>query len=329
MSAEALAQVLRPIQNIFQPGDFPDLLVGLGSPDDAAVWRLDEDRALVATTDFFTPIVDDAYDYGAIAAANALSDVYAMGGQPFLALNVAALPPDLPTEVSAEILRGGAEKTSQAGVIIAGGHTIQDQEPKYGLIVLGFVDPARMLTKGGAQIGDRLVLSKPIGFGTVTTALKEGKANPADVSEAVDWMVRLNKTASELAQEFYLRAGTDITGFGLLGHSVEVAEASHVGLRLSFRKVPVIKSAWYYAEAWIFPGGSSDNRLYFGDRVKFDPEINEVSQMLMFDAQTSGGLLLCVAAEKIDAFMVRANELDQPMWEIGEVVEGDGIEVVP
>ena len=167
------------------------MLVGLGDPDDAAVWRLDEDRALVATTDFFTPVVDDPYDYGAIAAANALSDVYAMGGQPFLALNVAALPPNLPVNISSEILRGGAEKALEAGVVLAGGHTIQDQEPKYGLIVLGFVHPEKMISKGGAKPGDILVLSKPIGFGTVTTAIKSGFATDEETQEVIKWMTIL------------------------------------------------------------------------------------------------------------------------------------------
>ena len=228
---------------MFDPADYPDLLVGLGDPDDAAVWRLDETRALVATTDFFTPVVDDPYDYGAIAAANALSDVYAMGGQPFLALNMVALPPDLPAEMIAEILRGGAEMASMAGAAIAGGHTIQDKEPKYGLFVLGLVDPARMLTKGGVRPGDALVLSKPLGFGTTTTALKREMADPADVAEAVGWMKRLNRQASQLAVEFGLRGGTDVTGYSLLGHSYEMAQASGVGLRFSFGRIPFTRGA--------------------------------------------------------------------------------------
>ncbi len=319
--------MLRPIQGIFAPGDYPDLLVGLGDPDDAAVWRLDDGRALVATTDFFTPVVDDAYDYGAIAAANALSDVYAMGGQPFLALNVAALPPDLPPELISEILRGGAEKVREAGVVIAGGHSIQDKEPKYGLIVLGFVDPARMLTKGGARAGDILVLSKPLGFGTTTTALKQGKADPADVSEVVGWMKRLNRTAAELALEFGLRGGTDITGFSLLGHALEMAQASGVGLRLDFEKIPLTSGARRYAADFIFPGGASDNRLYFGPQVRFAPGIDEASRMLLFDPQTSGGLLLSVPAGSLEALLCRAEELEQPLWPVGEVVEGEGIEV--
>jgi selenide,water dikinase len=299
----------------------------VGDPDDAAVWRLEEGRALVATTDFFTPVVDDPYDYGAIAAANALSDVYAMGGKPFLALNVAALPPDLPREMSAAILRGGAEMARQAGVVIAGGHTIQDKEPKYGLIVLGFVDPDRMLTKGGARPGDRLLLSKPLGFGVTTTALKRELADPADVAEAVGWMKRLNREASELAAEFELRGGTDITGYSLLGHASEMARASGVGLRFFQERIPFTRGARRYAEDWIFPGGASDNRLYFGPQVRFAAGIDEPSQMLLFDPQTSGGLLLAVSPEKLDGLLGRAAQLGQRLWEVGEVIEGQGIEV--
>jgi selenide,water dikinase len=319
--------VLRPVQDIFKPGGYPDLLVGLGEPDDAAVWRLDDERALVATTDFFTPVVDDPYDYGAIAAANALSDVYAMGGSPFLALNVAALPPDLPTEISSEILRGGAEKARQAGVVLAGGHTIQDKEPKYGLIVLGFAHPQRLISKSGARPGDVLVLSKPIGFGTITTALKRDLVDMNDLAEVVEWMKRLNKTASELAVEFGVRGGTDVTGFSLLGHGVEMAQASSVGLRISFAKVPLARNARHYADEFIFPGGSADNRLYFSPWVNFKAGIDEASQLLLFDAQTSGGLLLSVPLDRLDAMMDRAAQLDQPLWVIGDVVEGVGIQV--
>jgi selenide, water dikinase len=312
---------------MFQPADFPDLLVGLGSPDDAAVWRLDAERALVITTDFFTPVVDDAYDYGAIAAANALSDIYAMGGTPFLALNIAALPPDLPPEISGEILRGGAETVRRAGAVLAGGHTIQDKEPKYGLIVLGFVHPERLLTKNGARPGDVLLLSKPLGFGTITTALKRDLAKPEDVATAVTWMKRLNKDAASLAVEFALRGATDVTGFSLLGHSLEMTQASGVAFHLSFDQIPFTQGAQHYAQEWIFPGGSSDNRAYFGAQVQFAPEIDEASQMLLFDAQTSGGLLLAAPKDKLTAILERAQEIDQPLWQIGEVVEGDGIRV--
>jgi selenide,water dikinase len=320
--------VLRPIQGIFNPADYPDLLVGLDSPDDAAVWRLDEERAVVLTTDFFTPVVDRPSDYGAIAAANALSDVYAMGGRPFLALNVAALPTDLPPEITGEILRGGAEKAREAGVVIAGGHTVQDKEPKYGLIVLGFVDPGRMITKGGVQPGDRLLLSKPLGFGVTTTALKNGQADPSDVAEAVGWMLRLNKTASELAVAAGLSGGTDVTGFSLLGHAWELAEASQVGLRFSFERIPFTRGAHRYAQAWIFPGGASDNRLYFGPHVRFAPQIDEASRMLLFDPQTSGGLLLAVPLEKLAPLLDAAAQAGQVFWEVGEAVAGEGLEVV-
>ncbi len=317
--------MLRPIQNIYKEENYPDLLVGIGDPDDAAAWRLDDKRALVVTTDFFTPVVDDAYDYGAIAAANSLSDVYAMGARPFLALNVTALPPSLPPAISSEILRGGAEKSHEAGVVIAGGHTITDEEPKYGLVVLGFADIDKMMTKKGAKVGDALVLSKPIGFGTATTAIKQQEASPEQIREVVGWMTRLNKTASDIALEFGIRGATDITGFSLLGHAHEMADISGVGLRFEFAKIPMLSFARKFAEEWIFPGGSSDNRLYFGKHVTFDEHIDEENQMLLFDAQTSGGLLLSVPAEKLDALIARGEELNQPLWHVGEVVEGEGI----
>ncbi len=274
-------------------------------------------------------MVDTPYEYGAIAAANSLSDVYAMGGRPFLALNVANLPPDLPPEYSAEILRGGAEKAREAGVVVAGGHTVQDKEPKYGLVVLGFVHPSEMMSKAGARPGDRLLLSKPLGFGTTTTALKQGKAAAEDVEEVIGWMTRLNRDASRLAVEFGVRGATDVTGFSLLGHGCEMAAASGVGLRLRFSRIPFLKNAFRYAEAWIFPGGSHDNKLYFGDQVAFAPEIKEHLQMLLFDAQTSGGLLLAVPPEKSAAMLQAARSQGVPLWEIGEVTEGNGIEVLP
>ena len=316
------------MENIFNSQDYPDLLVGLDKPDDAAVWRLDETRAIVVTTDFFTPVVDEAYDYGAIAAANSLSDIYAMGGTPFLALNIAALPPDLPAELLSEILRGGAEKARQAGVVIAGGHTVQDKEPKYGLVAIGFVDPRHMLTKGGARPGDRLVITKPLGFGVTTTALKQQKAAAEDVAEVVGWMTRLNRSAGQLAVESELACGTDVTGFSLLGHGWEMAHASQVSFRIVFEQVPFVSGALRYAEQWTFPGGAADNRSYFGKYVGFSPRLSEMQQMMLFDPQTSGGLLLSVPGEKMDAFRQRAAQYEQPIWEIGEVVKGQGIDVV-
>ena len=302
-------------------------MVGLREPDDAAVWRLDDDRALVVTTDFFTPVVDDAYDYGAIAAANSMSDVYAMGGQPFLALNVAALPDDLPNEISSEIIRGGAEKAREAGVVIAGGHTVKDKEPKYGLVVIGFVDPRKMLSKGGLKVGDALVLTKPLGFGVTTTALKREQAEAQDIAEAVSWMKQLNRNASLLANEFGLRGGTDITGYGLLGHSLEMAEASSVSLALQFANIPFISCARKYAEKGCFAGGAFDNKMHFEAQVKFAESLDEPSQMLLFDPQTSGGLLLGVPQENLDSFIARAGLLSQAVWVIGRVETGAGITV--
>lgn len=281
------------------------------------------------TTDFFTPVVDTPFEYGAIAAANSLSDIYAMGGKPFLALNVAALPPDLPTELSAEILRGGALKCREAGVVVAGGHTVQDKEPKFGLVALGFVHPQKMLTKAGAQAGDVLVLTKPLGFGVTTTALKRELAAPEDVNEVISWMTRLNARAGQLANAFDLRGGTDITGFSLLGHGYELASSSGVGFRLRMGQIPLVGCARKYAEQWTFPGGATDNRLHFGPFVHFAPEISEMEQMLLFDPQTSGGLLLSVPANRLDALLARARELEQPAWVIGEAVPGQRIEVLP
>jgi selenide,water dikinase len=319
--------VLRPVKDLFQGQSFPNLLVGLDDPDDAAVWRLDQDRALVVTTDFFTPVVDDPYEYGAIAAANSLSDVYAMGGQPFLALNILALPPKLPPEIGAEILRGGAEVAIQAGIALAGGHTIQDEEPKYGLVVLGFVHPERIISKRGARPGDVLLLTKPLGFGVTTTALKQQKAAPEDVAEVVGWMKRLNQTASDLALEFGVRGGTDITGFSLLGHAAEMAQASNVALEFYFDRIPLVSGAQKYAQAWTFPGGASDNRAYFIDQVQFIGDWEEWEQMLLFDPQTSGGLLLCLAQDQVDSFLKKAQDHDLAAWQIGRVVDGEGIVV--
>jgi len=320
--------VLRPVQGLFNQQDYPDLLVGLDSPDDAAIWKLDEQRAIVVTTDFFTPVVDDPYDYGAIAAANSISDIYAMGGQPFLALNIAALPPDLPVEYTSEIIRGGAEKAREAGVVIAGGHTVQDKEPKFGLVVIGFVDPTRYLSKKGALPGDRLVLTKPLGFGVTTTALKREISAADDVAEVVGWMKQLNAGAAQLAREFSLRCTTDITGYSLLGHGLEVANASQVGLRLEFDKIPFVSCARKYAEGWHFPGGAHDNAAYFGSQVRFSEGIDQANRMLLFDPQTSGGLLLSVPANRVKALLERAKDIGQSAWEIGKVVTGKGIEVV-
>ncbi len=313
---------------MFRPEDYPDLLLGLESPDDAAVWRLDADRALVVTTDFFTPVVDDPYAYGSIAAANALSDLYAMGAKPIFALNVVAMPLDLPTEIVAEILRGGADKVREAGAVVAGGHSIQDKEPKYGLVAVGLCRPERLMTKGQGRVGDTLVLTKPLGTGVTTTALKAGQASAGHVEEAMRWMARLNAPMAEIAVGLGLNAATDVTGFGLLGHGLELANASSLRLQLHLGAIPFLEGAREYAEAGHFPGGSVDNRLHFSEGVTFPPSIDELDQGLLFDAQTSGGLLLCVPGGRLGSFRRRAESQRLPFWEIGTAIAGEGIEVL-
>ncbi|HET6824202.1 MAG TPA: selenide, water dikinase SelD, partial [Anaerolineales bacterium] len=226
-----------------------------------------------------------------------------------------------------EIIRGGAEKAREAGVVIAGGHTVKDKEPKYGLVVIGFVDPRTMLSKGGLRVGDALVLTKPLGFGVTTTALKRGQAGEPDVLEAVQWMKRLNKTASELAIAFGVRGGTDITGYSLLGHGMEMANASRVSLNFNFEDIPFTSGARKYAEAGMFPGGAFDNKKHFEAAVRFNKALDEPDQMLLFDPQTSGGLLLGVPRQSLDSFLARGREAGQTLWVIGRVEEGAGIEI--
>lgn len=317
--------MLQPIKEIYREFNIPELIIGLETPDDAAVWRLDEGKLLVLTTDFFTPVVDDPYDYGAIAAANSLSDVYAMGAIPFLALTVAALPPNLDIEISQQIMRGLAEKAAEGGAIIAGGHTIQDMEPKIGLVVLGFADEKFLLRKNGLQVGDRLVLTKPLGFGVTTTAIKQDQAPPEDVEEVLHWMKMLNRCAVELAMAHQLCAATDITGFGFLGHAWEMATGAGLGMRIRFDDVPFISCAQKHAAAWRFPGGAADNKLYYDQHIDFSAEIPEESQMLLYDPQTSGGLLLGVPGEKIKDFLREAQSKGCPAWDIGEVIPGEKI----
>ncbi len=282
----------------------------------------------MVTTDFFTPIVDDPYDYGQIAAANALSDLYAMGAKPVLALNIAAMPPKLPNEMVQEIFRGGAEKVLEAGAVIAGGHTIQDEEPKYGLVAVGLVHPAHMMTKAMAKPGDIIVLTKPLGTGVTTTALRAGKAAKEDVREAVEWMSILNQQAAQLALEFGARAATDVTGFSLLGHGYEISEASGVRLKIALSSIPFLQNAIQYAKGGFFPGGSANNLLYYEQHVQFDNAVDEYAKMMLFDAQTSGGLLFMIPPGKWEDFSNRSSDVDIPVWPIGEVEEGRGIHVV-
>lgn len=319
--------MLRPIRETFDPEGYPDLLVGLTSPDDAAVWRLNDRQSLVFTTDFFTPIVDDPYAYGAIAAANSLSDVYAMGGQPFLALSVAAFPANLPLEMTREILRGAAEKCREAGVVIGGGHTINDEEPKFGLAVLGMAETGRLLSKGGLRVGDHLFLTKPLGFGVTTTAHKRELVSEEELREAITWMSTLNAAAGQVALSQGLSGVTDVTGFGLLGHLLEMTEASAVGAQLRFDVLPFISCAHKYAEEYTFPGGAFDNREFFGPRVRLDPNLSEKEQMLLFDPQTSGGLLMGVPEGNMEGFGQACRQVGLQVWEVGRVLPGAGVQV--
>lgn len=327
MGPETLAQVLRPLQGMFPADQYPQLLVGLEVSDDAAVYKINDEAAVIQTLDFFPPVVDDPYDYGAIAAANALSDVYAMGGEVVLALNICGFPPDLPAGVIAEILRGGAEKVAEAGGVIAGGHTLDDKEPKYGLAVMGLVHPDRVLTKAGARPGDALVLTKPLGVGIITTALKGEVADPAHVAAAVESMKRLNRQAAQLIQQVGIHGCTDITGFALLGHAQEMAEKSGVRLRFHMDKLPFLEGAMQYAEDWLFPGGACRNKDCYERWVDFAPSVSEETQMLLFTPETSGGLLVAVPPERLEILTARFADERQPCWVVGEVVEGEGIEV--
>lgn len=325
MDPEVLAQVLRPIAEQFKPQDYPDLLVGLGLPDDAAVYRLSDEQAIIATTDFFPPVVDDPYAFGAIAAANALSDVYAMGGEPLFAINLAAFPDDMPVDVISEILRGGADKVREAGAAIAGGHTISDREPKYGLAVTGIVHPHRIITKGGARPGDALALTKPLGTGTITTAGKRQAVRPEDLQACIDSMARLNREAAQAAQQAGAHAMTDVTGFGLTGHAHEMAHLSGVALRLRWEALPWLPGAPHYAQEWIFPGGAEHNENYYRRWVALARPLLDWERMLLFDPQTSGGLLIAVAPDRLDELLRR-----QPAWVVGDVVQGEAgrIEIV-
>lgn len=299
-----------------------EVIVGLDNPDDAAVYRLTDDLALVLTVDYFTPIVDDPYAFGQIAAANALSDIYAMGGRPVVALNLVGYPVGkLPGEWLADILRGGADKAREAGVIILGGHSVDDAEPKYGMAVVGLIDPTCVCTKGGARPGDKLVLTKPIGTGTVNTAIKRGLAEPAEIAEAIRVMTTLNNLVDTVLA-FEVRGMTDVTGFGLLGHASEMARASGVGMRIHAGRVPLLPGAEKYARQDVFPAGSRNNRKWLEDKVIYDDALEEPIRTLLCDAMTSGGLLIPIAPHRAGDLVAALREAGAPAPAIiGECTE--------
>jgi selenide,water dikinase len=303
--------------------DDPNLLLGLDAPDDAAVYRIGSDLALVQTVDFFTPIVDDPYDWGLIAAANAFSDVYAMAARPLLALNLVGWPMDLDAELLARLLEGGADKAAEAGVAIVGGHTIDDQEPKYGMAVTGTVDPALMTTMSSAHPGCALVLTKPLSMGIISTALKREEA-PADlVGEATRLMATLNAAAAEAVGEIGAAAVTDVTGFGLMGHLHLMARSSGVAVELTAGSVPVLDGVRALAEKGLVPGGTRRNESHFSQFVEFDG-VDAVDRTILFDAQTSGGLLIAVDQARADAMVEALEKRSTPVAAvIGRTVEGE------
>ncbi len=318
---------MRPLEGMFRADQYPNLLIGLEVSDDAAIYKISDEVAVIQTLDFFTPVVDDAYDYGAIAAANAMSDVYAMGGEVALALNICGFPEDLPPDIISEILRGGAEKVAEAGGALAGGHTVDAKEPTYGLSVMGLIHPDRILTKGGARPGDALVLTKPLGVGVITTVLKAGIAEEACVAAAVENMKKLNRQAARLIQQVGVNACTDVTGFALLGHGYEMAERSDARIRFYFDKLPFLDGAKRYADDNLFPGGSCRNRDAYECWVDFAPGISEEMQLLLFTPETSGGLLAAVSPERLEMLTTLFADKGHSCWVIGEVVEGKGIGV--
>jgi selenide,water dikinase len=321
MGPAALAQVLRPLAEMFDPRAYPDLVLGLESPDDAAVWKLDAERAIVLTADFFPPVVDDPYRYGAIAAANSLSDVFAMGATPLVAINLVGFPDDL----DPQILRGGGEKVREAGAVVAGGHTTSDAEPKYGLAVVGLVHPDRLWTKGGARRGDVLFLTKPIGTGAITTAIKNDEADPEHIDAAIVSMARLHRGAAELLRGFpgALHAATDITGFGLSGHAHEMAQASKLAFSLRWDAVPLLPGAAGYAREGSIPGGGRRNRAYYSTWIRDERSLDEAQLTLLHDPQTSGGLFVAIAADRANDVEAAFRKAGEPVWRIGEVVDGE------
>jgi selenide,water dikinase len=318
MGPGALAQVLRPLTQHTAPSE---LLVGLNATDDAAVYRVNDQQAVISTADFFPPVVDDPYTFGAVAAANAMSDVYAMGGQVLMAINLVAWPDNLEPAILSEILRGGADIVAQAGGIIAGGHTVIDKEPKYGLAVTGVVHPQHILTKGGAKPGDLLVLSKPLGTGLITTAHKQDKVKASDLEAAIASMTRLNRQASQALSRLGsgVHAVTDITGFGLLGHAWEMASQSLAGMRFEFAKLPLLPGALSYVEQGCITGGAHRNETYLSPHVHFSDQRNKLEREILWDPQTSGGLFAAIDPGLWSE--LASLTADVQFWRIGEVTD--------
>jgi selenide, water dikinase len=316
-----LAKVLKHIEVKEEERD-PNLLVGFDKSDDAGVYKISEDMALVQTVDFFTPVANDPYTFGQIAAANALSDVYAMGGKPLTALNLSCFSATIGADILAEILKGGADKIREAGATIAGGHTITDEEVKYGVSVTGIINPTKVITNSGAKLGDVLILTKPIGSGVLTTALKIEFITDEEFEEASKVMATLNKIASEEMQKIGVNSCTDITGFGLIGHAYEMAAGSEVALEIDSNKIPIMNKVKDLVQEYCLPSGAYSNEKYFEKWVSFSENIDDVTRLTFFDPQTSGGLLISVNKDKAEELLKNINDRSEIKAEIvGRVVE--------
>lgn len=318
-----LAKVLKHIEVKEEERD-PNLLVGFDKSDDAGVYKISEDMALVQTVDFFTPVANDPYTFGQIAAANALSDVYAMGGKPLTALNLSCFSASIGADILAEILKGGADKIRESGATIAGGHTITDEEVKYGVSVTGIINPSKVITNSGAQVGDVLILTKPIGSGVLTTALKIEFITDEEFEEASKVMATLNKIASEEMQKIGVNSCTDITGFGLIGHAYEMAAGSEVALEIDSNKIPIMNKVKDLTKEYCLPSGAYSNEKHFDKWVSFSKEIDDITKLTFFDPQTSGGLLISVNIEKAEALLENINRRSEIKAAIiGRVVEAN------
>jgi selenide,water dikinase len=294
-----------------------NVLIGFDGADDAAAVRLNNGTVLIQTVDFFTPIVDDAYEFGEIAAANALSDIYAMGGEPLFALNIVGFPiNDLPKGILQKILQGGADKAAEAGIPIVGGHSVDDKEPKYGLVVTGQIDEKKMWKNSDAQVGDVIILTKPLGTGIIATATKKGLAPKNSIAEASNSMKTLNKYAADALRNFTPNAVTDITGFGLLGHLKEVCQSSNVSASIDFSKVEFFSSVLHLAKSGIIPGGTKRNLEYVKKFIDFNPNLDDVQKLLTADAQTSGGLLITLPEDQAKSYIKQANNASRIIGQI-------------
>jgi selenide,water dikinase len=326
LGADLLAEALAGL-GAEAAGDAPgNLIAGLTPPDDAAVYRINDDLAIIGTLDFFPPLVDDPRTYGELAAANALSDVFAMGGRVLFALSIAAFPEELPRDVMAEIFAGASSKAREAGGTLAGGHTIKDPEPKYGLAVVGAVHPDRLLRKGNARPGDVLLLTKRLGTGLLVSGQRQGRTAAADLDVAIDQMRMLNRAASEVLVGQGVVAATDVTGFGLLGHGLEMARASETRFVFDADALPALPGALDLARAGVETGGAAHNRRFVRDALDTSHHVRPELITLAHDPQTSGGLLAAVAPDRAEAVVSALDALDVPSWRIGEVNEGRGVQ---